>query len=216
MSLRQGRLAAARATWDENMWRVDLPGPGQPAGAPVSLSGSTRSERNAQFSPDGRRIAFESSRSGTHEVWVADADGRNARQLTTFNSALGGTPAWSPDGQSVAFDMRGSDGRGDIFVASGDAGGRTAADRPIRPMTSCRPGRTTGRWIYFESTRTGRAEMWKMPARGGDPVQITHGGATYAKESADGRNLYYSRFQSGLPSQPSISAPSSSMTAPSA
>ena len=199
MSLRQGRLAAARATWDENLWRVDLPGPGQPAGAPVSLSGSTRSERNAQFSPDGRRIAFESSRSGTHEVWVADADGRNARQLTTFNSALGGTPAWSPDGQSVAFDMRGSDGRGDIFVASvrGGAAARVTTD----PADDLVPAWShDGRWIYFESTRTGRAEMWKMPARGGDPVQITHGGATYAKESADGRYLYYARSQSGLPS----------------
>ena len=49
VSLRQDRLAAARASWDENMWRVDLPGPGQPAGIPVSLTGSTRSELNAQF-----------------------------------------------------------------------------------------------------------------------------------------------------------------------
>ena len=204
VSLRQGRLAAARATWDENMWRVDLRGPGQPAGTPVSLVGSTRSELNAQFSPDGRRIAFESFRSGTQEVYVADADGRNAQQLTTFNGARGGTPAWSPAGQSIAFDMRGSDGKGDIFVAPvrGGAAVRITTD----PADDLVPAWShDGRWIYFESTRTGRAEMWKMPACGGDPVQITHGGATYAKESVDGRYLYYSRFLSGVRSLRRIS-----------
>ena len=197
VSQRQDRLAAARATWDENMWRADLPGPGQPAGTPISLTGSTRSELNAQFSPDGNRIAFESFRSGTQEVWVADADGRNARQLTTFNGVLGGTPAWSPDGQSIAFDMRNAAGNGDVFVAPvrGGATVRLTTD----PADDIVPSWShDGHWIYFESTRTGRAEIWKLPARGGQPIQITHGGATYAKESVDGRYLYYSRSENGL------------------
>ena len=197
MSQRQDRLAAARATWDENMWRADLPGPGQPAGTPISLTGSTRSELNAQFSPDGTRIAFESFRSGTQEVLVADADGRNARQLTTFNGALGGTPAWSPDGQSIAFDMRNADGNRDVFVAPvrGGATVRLTTD----PADDIVPSWShDGHWIYFESTRTGRAEIWRLPARGGQPIQITRGGATYAKESVDGRYLYYSKVENGL------------------
>ena len=105
-----------RGDWDENIWRLALSAPGRPAGAPVSLIGSTRSELNAQFSPDGTRIVFESQRSGTQEIWVADRDGRNALQLTSFNGRRGGTPAWSPDGQSIAFDLRNDDGRGDIYV----------------------------------------------------------------------------------------------------
>jgi dipeptidyl aminopeptidase/acylaminoacyl peptidase len=138
-------------------------------------------------------------------VWVADADGRNARQLTTFNGARGGTPTWSPDGQSIAFDLRGSDRRGDIFVASvrGGAAARVTTD----PADDIVPAWShDGRWIYFESTRRGRAEMWKMPARGGDPVQITHGGAISGKESVDGRYLYYSRLQNGLRSLRRIGA----------
>ncbi len=197
MSLRQGRLAVGRATWDENLWRVELSGPGQAAGPPVNLSGSTRSELNAQFSPDGSRIAFESLRSGTQEVWIADADGRNARQLTTFNGAFGGTPAWSADGQSIAFDVRGSDGKGDVFIVPVRGGG------PVRlttdPADDIVPSWShDGRWIYFESTRTGRPEIWKVSARGGDPVQITLGRATYAKESVDGRYLYYCRSANGV------------------
>ena len=197
VSQRQNRLAATRATWDENMWRVDLAGPGRPAGAPVSLSGSTRSELNAQFSPDGKRIVFESFRSGTQEVWLADTDGRNARQLTTFNGVRGGTPAWSPDGQRIAFDMRNADGKGDLYVAPLRGGSivRLTTDPAddIVPTWS-----HDGHWIYFESTRTGGPEIWKMPASGGHPTQITRDGATYAKESVDGRYLYYSRFGNGL------------------
>ena len=68
--------------------------------------GSTRLEMNAQFSPDGSRMVFESLRSGTQELWVADRDERNAQQLTDFKGRRGGTPAWSPDGQSIAFDLR--------------------------------------------------------------------------------------------------------------
>ena len=118
----QGRLAFTRASWDENTWRMTLSEPGRAAGAPVRVIGLTRSELNAQFSPDGSRIVFESMRSGTQELWVADQDGRNALQLTSFNGRLGGTPAWSPDGQSVAFDLRNEDGRGDVYVVPARGG----------------------------------------------------------------------------------------------
>ena len=50
-----------------------------------------------------------------------------------------------------------------------------------------------GRTIYFGSTRTGRYEIWKMSARGGDQVQVTQQGGTYGKESIDGKYLYYGK-----------------------
>jgi eukaryotic-like serine/threonine-protein kinase len=188
----QGRLAFTSASWDENTWRLTLSGPGRPAGAPVRVIGSTRSELNAQFSPDGSRIVFESMRSGNQELWVADQDGRNALKLTSFNGRLGGTPAWSPDGQSIAFDMRNEDGRGDVYVAPARGGAPVPlTDHPADDLVPS--WSRDGQSIYFGSTRAGSYQIWKMSARGGDAVQVTRRGGTYAKESVDRKYLYYGR-----------------------
>lgn len=188
----QSRLAFTRASWDENIWRQALSAPGRPAGTPVSLLGSTRAELNALFSPDGTRIVFESQRSGTQEIWVADQDGRNGVQLTSFNGRLGGTPAWSPDGQSIAFDLRNEDGRGDVYVIP--ARGGAAVPITNNPADDLVPSWShDGQSIYFGSTRTGRYQIWKVSPRGGEPVQVTQQGGTYAKESVDGRYLYVAR-----------------------
>jgi WD40-like Beta Propeller Repeat len=50
-----------------------------------------------------------------------------------------------------------------------------------------------GHWVYFASDRTGRNEVWKMPATGGPAVQMTHQGGFAAFESPDGRFLYYAK-----------------------
>jgi hypothetical protein len=50
-----------------------------------------------------------------------------------------------------------------------------------------------GRTIYFGWNRTGRSEVWKMPAAGGPAVQVTTQGGTTATESVDGRYLYYAK-----------------------
>ena len=188
----QGRLAFTRASWDENTWRLTLSGPGQLAGRPVQSIGSTRSELNAQFSPDGSRIVFESMRSGAQELWVADQDGRNALMVSSFNGRLGGTPAWSPDGQSIAFDMRNDDGRGDVYVAPARGGAPVRlTDHPADDLVPS--WSRDGKSIYFGSTRSGSYQIWRMSAQGADPVQVTKRGGTYAKESVDRKDLYYGR-----------------------
>lgn len=54
------------------------------------------------WSPDGTQLAFVSERDGSSDIWVVNADGSNARNLTR-NNAKETTPAWSPDGQWIAF-----------------------------------------------------------------------------------------------------------------
>ena len=50
---------------------------GGPAAAPESLIASTRYQQGPQYSPDGQRVVFASTRTGAWEIWVCDKDGRN-------------------------------------------------------------------------------------------------------------------------------------------
>jgi dipeptidyl aminopeptidase/acylaminoacyl peptidase len=67
----------------------------------------TRGEKSASspaFSPDGRLLAFSSSRSGSSQIWVMPVDGGEAEQVTTADPGVGSFQ-WSPDGTRFAYTM---------------------------------------------------------------------------------------------------------------
>ena len=119
----RSRLIYVRRSADENLWRIDLPALGTPSrSAPVLFPASTtRTDYNAQFSPDGKRLAFQSNQTGRMEIWLSDADGANAQQLTCMGTGNTGTPRWSPDGQKIAFDSS-AGGNYDVYVVSAGGG----------------------------------------------------------------------------------------------
>jgi Tol biopolymer transport system component len=87
--------------WD--IWRRPGRAAPRPGPEPTKLIASSASEDNPAWSPDGRRIAFSSDRSGVQNIWVCDSDGSNPVQLTSFERHSG-TPRWSPDGRQLVFD----------------------------------------------------------------------------------------------------------------
>ncbi|HEY8375668.1 MAG TPA: hypothetical protein VIK91_04225, partial [Nannocystis sp.] len=70
------------------------------------------------FSPDGRRIAFVSSRDGDAEIYVMRADGGDPRRITNFHRDDWG-PVWSPDGGTLAF-LSNREGVDRIFLCKPD------------------------------------------------------------------------------------------------
>ena len=86
---RQGRRLAYEkygSNWD--IWRVAVPSAGQGTETPERFIASTGGDAYPQYSPDGTRILFGSSRSGYSEIWVCDSDGTNPTQLTFFEQPL--------------------------------------------------------------------------------------------------------------------------------
>ncbi len=75
-----------------------------PESVGVKLVASTREQANPDYSPDGKHIAFESTRGGAREIWISDADGSDLMQISRFNSDFAGTPSWSQDGRKIVFD----------------------------------------------------------------------------------------------------------------
>jgi Tol biopolymer transport system component len=194
------RLAYERDVVDFNIWRI--PGPTSPdrKSAPVKFIASTQFDIEPQFSPDGAKIAFSSSRSGSFEIWVCDREGHNPVQLTSFDGQYVGSPRWSPDSRWIAFDGFNA-GNSDVYVISADGGGPRRLTRG--PSNNVRPSWSRdGRWIYFGSNRSGiyfgpnrsePSQIWKVPAAGGEAVQVTKGGGEEAFESADGKFVYWVR-----------------------
>ena len=81
ISRRANRLAYTKQSIDTNIWRLPLRESGSGAAAATRLISSTRDDYNPQYSPDGKRIAFSSSRTGTFGIWLSDPDGSNAAPL---------------------------------------------------------------------------------------------------------------------------------------
>ena len=184
------RLAYVHQTYDENIWRLDL-ATGKTSGPPAKFIASTWQDNAPQYSPDGKKIAFASDRSGSFEIWVANADGSGAGQLTS-SGGHAGTPRWSPDGRRIAFDDSVM-GSADIFVI--DAGG--GAPKLITTMAAHGHSRSVPSWssdgksVYFACDMTGRYEIWRASADGGQENQVTHQGGFDPRESPDGKALYY-------------------------
>lgn len=184
------RLVYAREQRDTNIWRLPLPASAASRG-PTLLIASTFDEYNPDFSADGRRITFTSTRSGTEEIWVVNADGSEATQMTSVGGPNTSNSRWSRDGRTILFNSRRS-GSSDLYLL--DVATRSVQRLTDDPRDEYEPRWSRdGNWIYFVSTRSGRPEVWKIPSGGGPAVQVTRQGGLAAFESADGRWLYYAK-----------------------
>lgn len=194
---RDGTLVLSRALMDINLWSFSFDEKGVP-GPPHRCDQliSTLNESNPRYSPDGRRMAFESDRSGHPEIWVANRDGAGAAALTHFNGPVTGSPAWSPDGRWIAFDSR-LEGHPAIFIIS-SAGGSPkriteGKERDVIPSWS-----NDGKRIYFASPAAGDMQIWSVRIDGSERTQITKRGGFFAQESADGHFLYYTQGHNAI------------------
>jgi Tol biopolymer transport system component/predicted Ser/Thr protein kinase len=134
----------------------------------------------AAWSPDGSRIAFDASYGGARRIWIADARGRNLRQVTSdhSNAVVHYRPRWSPDGRRIVFQNQ-EGTRYDIRVVD-------VADGALRWVTNdhtmdLQPAWSAdGEWIYFSSYRGGGINLWRIPVgEEGHPIgameQVTAG-----------------------------------------
>ena len=183
---RGNRLAYTRTHENVNIWGTSV-APGGPEAHRLMVS-STRAQQAPDISPDGKRIAFESDRSGVREVWVSDIDGGNAVQLTHLNHPLMGTPRWSPTGHLIAFDSR-AGGPASVYVVDPDGGVPRKVSTKIKGPSVPTWSRD-GNWIYFSSEQN--HEIYKMSAQGGEATLVAKGQwIANGKESVDGKWLYF-------------------------
>ena len=71
------------------------------------------------WSPDGKKVVFNTNRDGNWEIYIMDADGSNQLNLTNNSSSDDLDPSWSPDGTKIAFVSR-RDMNMEIYVMNAD------------------------------------------------------------------------------------------------
>ena len=185
--IRRNRLVYVQ--WNRegaNIWRVPGPNLNEERGPErVTHTNPRFGDWAMRVSPNGEKIAFQSTRAGSFEIWVADADGSDSFAV---NGSKGGLyPTWSPDGQRIAFGMKVGENI-DIHLVDVDGG------KPNRlttsPATDSVPRWSQdGRWIYFGSDRGGTRQTWKIPVDGGEATPLPH--PLLPRESADGTYHYH-------------------------
>ncbi len=132
---------------------------------PERVVTSAAFDGHSQFSPDGRRIAFYSERTGTGEILGCRSHGSSERQVTRGLATTPGSPRWSPDGSLIAFDAQ---GHGATHIWTIPAEGGTP-----RQLTKEAGAQTTptwshdGQWIYFTQHGGGQRNVWRVRSTGG-------------------------------------------------
>ena len=156
-------------------------------------SGANHHDQHPKWSPDGTRISFISSRGGSFDLWVMNADGSNVQRLTD-HPAADYDPIWAPDGQSLIFSSE-RDSRSDLYRL-------WLKDRRVERLTHHFVGRAImptvspdGGSVAFAAQTLQRLQFWEFQvhvldlATGKTRALDNSGGACWPSWSPDGRQL---------------------------
>ena len=159
---------------DGRIWRIPVEG-GEPVAIPTGRN--IRNNNDHGISPDGTQLVIsdQSRPDNLSRIFVLPLSGSDApREVVSDPKARSYWHGWSPDGKTLAYVRVGTDDDGYDIWAKDLAGG------PARPLI-VGPGvedgpeySPDGKYLYFNSTRSGAMAIWRARADGSDPVQLTH------------------------------------------
>jgi TolB protein len=165
---------------------------------PIAVTeGNLSHEEWPSWSPDGKRIAFTSTRDGNPELYVADADGKNRVRLTS-DPAIDAHPCWSPDGRTIVFA---TNRWGDLELALIEADGSRLRRFTEGPGLDDYPAYSPdGTRIAFTSNRGGALDIVVADVATGTVTHLTRDDAidNFPSWTPDGRITFVSNRGDGF------------------
>lgn len=172
-----GSLVYATLHQDRNIWQLDLQGKSW-----RRIVATSAQDASPVYSPDGKRIAFRSDRSGEEQIWVSSADGSEPTQVTSGQDRPS-VGRWSPDSRVLVFN---NPRTFQISLASEEGGRwtvRPIGARGVHPVFA-----PDGKSIL-----AGGSRLTRVPVASGKQETLAGFRAEALAASADGRFVYFVR-----------------------
>jgi eukaryotic-like serine/threonine-protein kinase len=184
-----GRFVAAHLQGDQNdVWVADVS-----RGTLTRLSYSPGEDETPVWSPDGRTVAWASSRPGLlRGIFRRPADGSGSEELIWKLDQHAHVRDWSPDGRALVLEIQDPSSNSDIWRL--DLEGTPAATVFLQTPFSERNSRLSpdGHWLAYVSDESGRDEIYIQSfPQAGSKLQVSSSGGNQPVWSRDGRNLFF-------------------------
>jgi eukaryotic-like serine/threonine-protein kinase len=181
-----GRVAVGISDRETHLWLYDL---ARETMTRLTFEGTVN--HNPAWTPDGKRIAFNSDKEGLPKIYWQLADGSGGLERLTSSPNANVPMSWSPDGQLLAFMESNPTTGSDIWVLR-------LSDRKPQPFLQTPFNESVprfspdGRWLAYISNESGRYEVYVQPYPGpGGKWQISTEGGTEPVWNRNGRELFY-------------------------
>lgn len=179
-------------------------------GAPVVVptGGVTNINNDHAISFDGKWLGISASFGGNSKIFVAPiegvAPGTEPRQVTPTGPSW--FHGWSPDGKTLAYCAQqrpDSDGVGDIYTIPADGSGPEVRLTTADGLDDGPEYSPDGKYIYFNSVRSGNMKVWRMKPDGSEQTQVTDSDPNYndwfGHVSPDNKHLVFISFGKDSP-----------------
>lgn len=151
------------------------------------------------LSPDGKWVVYSGEASGNRDIYLQSVNGQNPINLTRDSPDDDDQPAFSPDGERIAF-RSGREGGGIFVMGRTGEAVRRVTDRGYKPSWS-----PDGRRVAFTTENvdlnpqnsTGHSEIWVVGADGGEPKRLSDADAVHASWSPHGSRIACAIRQGG-------------------
>ena len=196
------RVAVAILEQESQVWLYDL---SRETFTRLTFGGNVNN--NPSWTPDGKRIAFESNKEGPLNIFWQLADGSGGLERLTTSEYVQVPHSWSPDGQLLAYAESTTTTGYDIWMlrigdpSAGSGQVSSAASgqaRKAQPFLRTRFDEAVprfspdGRWLAYLSNESGRSEIYVQPYPGpGGKWQISTDGGAEPVWNPNGNELFY-------------------------
>jgi serine/threonine protein kinase len=193
------KLASVQSQGLVNLWLVPEGDENKAVRLPTGNVSSffTATGSNVAWAPNGR-IVYVSNEGGNADVWIADPDGNNRKQLMA-TSTTDVSPVVTPDGRYVVF-VSWEDNKKNVWRINMDG------SNPVRLTSGLSDSfpavSPDSRWVLYTALGGAQPTLWKVSIDGGTPVGVTDHIATTSAISPDGRSIAFTYPESPDPFAP--------------